>query len=162
MPGPSLPRFTDAGSRRPVALVQPGTDLPPAPHAAVEGALSRVGLRWAGGGADAVWHDGTVSLDLHDGGQVERRTSRRHGRADDGADRLALALTGDHVTAFVREPGTWVARARAELPATPAGTPAAAGDVASAGRFGQLGLRDLRLVTHADGTPYREPGGRCC
>ena len=32
------------------------------------------------------------------------------------------------------------------------------------GRFGQLGLRDLRLVTQADGTPYVEEGqaGGCC
>ncbi len=159
MPGPSLPPFTVAGSCRPVALVQPGTSLPPAPHAAVEGALSRVGLRWAGGGADAVWADGVVSLDLHDGGEVERRTSRRHGEAAAGADRLALTLTGDQVTAFVREDGAWVARARAELEAPPSGTPEAAGDLAAAGRFGQLGLRDLRLVTHADGSPYRETDG---
>lgn len=159
MPGPSLPRFTEAGWRRPLALVQPGTALPPAPHAAVEGGLDRVGLRWGGGGADAVWHDGTVSLDLHASGQVERRTSRRHGRAGDDADRLALTLTGNHVTAFVREQGRWVARARAELDGPPPGTPEAAGDVDTAGRFGQLGLRDLRVVTHADGTPYREPDG---
>jgi len=36
--------------------------------------------------------------------------------------------------------------------------PSATGPVAEvrSGRFGQLGLRDLRLVTHADGTAYRD------
>ena len=94
--------------------------------------------------------------------------------ADDGSPavthRLGLTLTGSHLTGWSREEGRWVARARrdlrddldvrdlhdeaalaelrVELPAQPS----------VAGTFGQLGLRDLRLVSHADGSPVRDDG----
>ena len=161
MTGPSLPRFTEAGSFRRVAHGAAG-------HDAAAGAVRRrwragspaVGLRWHGGGADAVWDDGVVSLDLHRGAEVERRTSRRHGRADASADRLALTLTGDQVTAFVREDDAWVARARADLPAVPGRH--RRGRAATSRRragSGSSGCATCGWSSHADGTPYREPGG---
>lgn len=97
--------------------------------------------------------------------------SRRHGLAR-LPDALALTVTGNQLTALTRERGRWVTRARYDLsdridthdPAWLGGLTssweATAGKVRSwhAGTFGQLGLRDLRLVTHADGTPYRREG----
>jgi len=82
---------------------------------------------------------------------------------------LGLALTGTHVTALTHGPDGWTARARLDL----AGhldtrdedwlsTLGAASSTGTHrwGRFGQLGLRDLRLATHVDGTTYHLDDGR--
>ena len=76
---------------------------------------------------------------------------------------MALTLTGPQVTAFTREAGVWVARARYDLTDRHdvhdegwlAGL-TASGD--ETGPFGQLGLRDLRVVSDADGSPYVRDG----
>jgi len=167
-----LPPFEIVARRRPVALVgAAGTPLR-APYAAVEATLSgdraqltlahpdgtRLVVRLAGGRA---------RLGL---GEATRR-SRRHGRVKVAPTRLGLTLTGHHLAVLTEEAGQWVVRGRVDLrdlgaPDTraagwAAGLEAGAdGDVADlrSGAFGQLGLRDVRLVSHADGTPYRRGG----
>lgn len=156
-----LPAFAPVARLRPVAVVQPGTDLPPAPYAAVERAVdgpTEVSLSVGGSELRAGWDGRRVAL------HVDGRThvSRRHGAAREPRA-LALALTGPFVTAFVEEAGIWVARAVVDLaedgPAHLATAPSGA-DGDRAGAFGQLGLRDVRLVTHADGTAYDGGEGR--
>lgn len=108
-------------------------------------------------------------------GRSEHR-SRRSGTADPATVRaVGLTLTGDQVSVLTLSGRTWTVRGRARL----TGRDAAAGAAdphdeqrlarattghdgpvrrLRAGGFGQLGLRDLRVVSHADGTAYR-PGG---
>lgn len=144
----------------------------PAPYAAATVAID--------GPATLTWRSGAVSLTA----RCERRRawlevttpagrsvhrSRRHGRADGAPTGLALTLTGTHLTVLTREDGPWTGRARVDLDdldlnnldtrdeAWLAGlTVSAAGAVRDlrAGAFGQLGLRDIRVVTNADGSPY--------
>ncbi len=122
-------------------------------------------------------YDGThcrLELDGDTGPVVLR--SRRDGRAGPAAG-LALCLTGTHVCVLSQgHDGAWTGRARVDLATT---RPAAARRTRSpswledlqvahegtagrlvAGGFGQLGLRDLRLVTHADGRPHDDGTGR--
>jgi hypothetical protein len=110
--------------------------------------------------------DDSVSLAVTSGHGTRELRSRRFHRAGSPTE-LGLSLTGSTVTAWTREGGSWVARAthhlrevldvhderalgraRVELP--PWG--------GAAGGFGQLGLRDIRFVTSADGRPLREDG----
>jgi hypothetical protein len=103
---------------------------------------------------------GSVSLEITGSGTLR---SRRFHQADEPRG-LGVSLTGTHVTAWSREAGRWVARARHDLrdvvdtrdESALAGLrvelPAAGG---VAGGFGQLGLRDIRFVTEADGSPLR-------
>lgn len=110
-------------------------------------------------------------------GEPPRVRSRRHGRCSRVPEALALTLTGRHVTALTKEAGRWRVRCRvdlAELPGEPFGpggsvvhevrwtsslragaTTARAATGWRAGGFGQLGLRDVRWASHADGRPYR-------
>jgi len=197
VPGPELPwpppAFDVVGRHREVRLVQPGTGLVGAPYAAAErdladpGRPARVGLT---AGADrrdvlvAEWDGRRVGLRVGDVNRARSLVSRRHGRPGRGAapDGLAVTLTGPTATAWTREQGAWVARARVDLtdPAGPAGGAARPGGVpvhdemwlaglapldpgdpgVRVGRFGQLGLRDLRVASHADGTAYRLDDGR--
>lgn len=184
-----LPRFEEVARLRPLDLLAPdgvgfesdgpgGGALPqPAPYVAVvaetAGGRADIGLRSGGIEIAAVVEDRRTALrvDVPGTGHVHR--SRRHGRVPRSAplDGLALTLTGTQVTVFTRTGDTWTARARANLtdhdvePADPewlAGLEVrATGEVGRvrAGAFGQLGLRDLRLVSNADGTPY-SPDGR--
>ena len=88
---------------------------------------------------------------------------------------LGLTLTGNHLTAWSREQGRWVARARRDVRDDPSTGSEPRLDVhdrdalaalevelpaqpSAAGGFGQLGLRDLRFVSHADGSPVRDGG----
>jgi hypothetical protein len=162
-----LPRFEIAGRRRPVDLVAPGSTGPfVAPYVAVTSPLeasTELALR---SGTDRLVArcDGAAAwLEVTTGGRTTRHRSRRFARLDAPATELGLALTGTHLTALTRGPGPWVARARVDLrervhtrdeawlaALTSAGPPA--------GRFGQLGLRDIRQVTEADGTAYRRDG----
>ena len=125
---------------------------------ATEVALHLGGLRLA-----AVWRDEEVSLAVDDRPVRSRRFAR--GRTP---SRLGISLTGTHLTAWADESGAWVARARYDLAdhldtrdesvlggleiELPTG-----GGVA--GGFGQLGLRDVRVVSDADGGPISEGGG---
>jgi hypothetical protein len=162
---PALPRFVEAGRSRPVDLVVPGSriDEVVAPYAAATGPGSvalesgddRLVARYDG---DAVW------LEVTTGGRTTEHRSRRHARPDSAVDEVGLALTGTHVTALTRHHGAWVARARVDLQhridtRDEAWLARLTSDAPVAGRFGQLGLRDIRVTSHADGTPYRL-GGR--
>lgn len=152
---PGLPRFAPAARLRPVTIVQPGTAVPMAPYAAASRAVdgrTHVALESDGLALRATWNGRRVALEV-DG---RRHTSRRHGRGRTPSE-LAVALTGATVTAWTREDGTWVARAIVELDDVPSATGLVA-DGERTGTFGQLGLRDVRVVTHADGSPYVEDG----
>lgn len=167
---------------RPVDLVAPGLPglelagpgeraLPqPAPYVAVVAEVhgrAELTLESVGGAITGlVDDDRRTSLRVH--GLIAR--SRRHGRSRAPVDGLALAVTGAQATVFTRSAGTWTARAKVALTdrvdtsdpewgaALRVRASGAVGRV-RAGAFGQLGLRDLRLVSNADGTPY-SPDGR--
>ncbi|MCW2766701.1 MAG: hypothetical protein JWO11_2660 [Nocardioides sp.] len=147
----------------------------PAPYAAVsvvpDPAAGRIELELASAGVRLVgWYDATtrrLGLDVTTDGRTTRHESRRHGRATAAVVELGLTLTGTHLTVLAREGAAWVARGRVDLAdrvdsrneAWLAGLRSGhRGAVARfvAGGFGQLGLRDIRLVTAADGTPWRD------
>jgi len=168
-----LPRFEAAGRARPVDLVAPGTDLaaPLAPYVAVQGEVSGPGaveLTLASGAVTLRGrYDDGLALAVTAGGRTTDHRSRRLGRPGGAVDAVGLTLTGTHLAVLSRAGGAWTVRGRVDLAERLdtrdegwlAGLAAtSAGPVAEvrAGRFGQLGLRDLRLVTHADGRPYRE------
>ena len=115
--------------------------------------------------------DGSVSLTVPGPDGEQDLRSRRFHRAASPAE-LGLTLTGEHVTAWTREDGHWVARARHDLREPGRGLGALV-DVRDegllaglrvelpdgggrAGPFGQLGLRDVRVVTDEDGSPVRD------
>lgn len=163
--------FRVVARRRPVALVQPGTTLPLAPCAAVEApspsdAEAVVGLAARTTELRAHLAGGRTWLEVEHDGRTTRHESRRHARTP-RADALALALTGDLVTVLTRDAGTWRARALTSL-AEPYGPDVheegwlgalrPVGEHATAGTFGQLGLRDPRLVSHLDATPVTDAG----
>lgn len=111
------------------------------------------------------WDGARVSLQLTHGRGTEQVRSRRHGRARARPTRLGLTLTGSQLTALTEEDGVWVARARVDLRDRLDTRDAALlaqlrvegrhGRLV-AGGFGQLGLRDIRLVTTAEGEPLTE------
>jgi len=155
-----LPRYEVVARRRPVELARPGPV--PAPYAAVS-ADGTPELTLAGGAVTlaATWSD-QVALHVTIGGRTTTHRSRRSARPGAAVDAVALTLTGPQVTAFTRESGAWVARARYDLTDRHdvhdetwlAGLESSH----ELGRFGQLGLRDLRAVTLADGSPYDRDG----
>ncbi len=171
-----LPPLVPVARCRPVALVQPGTDLAAAPCAAAEvdvddpGADRSVALASAGTVLRARREGGRTHLELEHQGRTTTHESRRHARSP-RADALAVTLTGPVAAAWTREGDSWRARAVLHLgPLAPAGGPTTpdphdeawlaglgAVDAQRAGRFGQLGLRDPRLVTNADGTAHEDP-----
>lgn len=122
------------------------------------------------------WWDpvtGGTRLEVTVDGRTTTHVSRRFTDVAVRPTDLALTLTGTHLTWFTRTGDEWTARARYDLReridvrdetwlgAMTAGVEEG-GQVlrqVTAGGFGQLGLRDVRLVTHADGTPYLD-GGR--
>jgi hypothetical protein len=167
-----LPSFTPVTSLRPVALVQPGTSAPRVPYLAAEVDLAApeasgvAELVFGDDGFAARWNGRTLALRVTRGGSWRNHTSRRHG-AGRSPDAVAVTLTGPFVTGWLREDGAWVARAVVDL-AAERGMPdvhdeewlarfEGVGD--RCGGFGQLGLRDVRLVTRVDGTPYRGEDG---
>lgn len=179
-----LPRFEEVARLRPVDLLAPGAvdlDLAGAGRGQVPAQAPYVALvADVGGTAELALGSGPgahvgVAATLADGRtwlRVGDRIvrSRRHGRPRGAVDALALTLTGDQATLFTRTGGTWTARARTELSAhglDPYDDAWLEGLEASgtgsitrlrAGGFGQLGLRDLRLVTDAEGAAYRPSG----
>jgi hypothetical protein len=171
-------RFEIVARRRPVALVAPGFvqvhedgagtwALPqPAPYAAATAVGGRE-LSFTTADAElAVELDGdAIGLRVRTGGVTTRHRSRRFGRMPAVPEAIGLTLTGTQLTAFAKEAGRWVARARHDLverldtrdeQVTADLHVATAGGGVEAGAFGQLGLRDVRLVTDADGTPVRD------
>ena len=174
-----LPSFEVVARHRPVTLVAAEGFPLRAPFGAIDGALAVGG---SGGvaelaliGADGTrlgvrLADGRASLLVRVGGVEHALRSRRFGRARAEPTRLGLTLTGSHLAVLLHEKGRWVARGRIDLreiggpdtrdPAWVAGLlPETAGvDDVRAGSFGQLGLRDIRLVTNADGASYRMGG----
>ncbi|GGU26251.1 hypothetical protein [Nocardioides albus] len=178
-----LPEFKVVRRQRPVTIaVESTSSSRPAANAAIEvGCDGPVSLTFTSGGDVLTGrYDGRrVSLAVTTGSRRTNHVSRRHARVGRGADRFALALTGTVLTALTREGATargtenaaWVARARvdlAELGIEPraeswladlaASHEGAAEDVRT-GAFGQLGLRDIRVVTYADGSPFRDDDG---
>jgi hypothetical protein len=116
----------------------------------------------------------SVRLEVTVAGTTVRRRSRRFGRAESPPERVGLALTGTHLAALTLEEDSWVVRGRVALDEDAPSldtrdTDWLAGLVSRwsgpgatgwrAGGFGGLGLRDVRLVTERDGSPYR-PDGR--
>jgi hypothetical protein len=108
-----------------------------------------------------------------DAGRTTTHRSLRNGRAGRPVRGVALTLTGTWVTVWTTGDGTgWTAHARATLEDRVdtrseellAGLHSSAAGTLPVtrlwtGPFGQLGLRDLRLVSEADGAPVRR-GGR--
>ncbi len=177
--------FEIVARRRPVDLVAPAfttvsADGPgawalpqPAPYAAAVAATSgsaTLTFTSGGTGMSVRLHDDVLDLHVEAGGRTTHHRSRRFGRLDNAPAALALTLTGTHLTGLTLERGRWHARARYDLSERVDTRDevfcAALGLEASgavtrvrAGAFGQLGLRDVRLVSDADGTPLRD-GGR--
>ena len=176
-----LPPFEVVRRLRPVDLVAPGsirvdTDsggtvpLPAvAPYVAVTTAMPRSGgpaLHLAGHRLGASVADGSVSLSVTRGAATRELRSRRFHRAQDPSG-LGLSLTGTHLTAWSLEASGWVARARHDLrdvldtrdEEALSGLRVELPDGGGiAGGFGQLGLRDVRLVTTEEGRPLRADG----
>ena len=169
-----------------VSQQSPGTStlvaLPrPAPYAAIVADLrprsGRVELGFVSGRTRLTcWWDsrtGKVGLDVIDGtGTATNHRSRRHGTSKVRPTGLAATLTGTHLTVLTQEDDEWVARGRVDLAeridtrdeawlaALRTGHRSDNGAVTglTAGGFGQVGLRDLRLVSHADGRPLHDDG----
>jgi len=182
-----FPRFEPAARLRPFSLLSAvqvrasgsssATPCPrPAPYCAVvaSGVGERLVLAWRSGTdlLEAVYADGSARLRVTTAGRTTEHRSRRFHRLDSPAEAVALTLTGAHLTVLTRAPGAdWVARARVDLaerldPRDEAWLAALTvshdGPIEQleAGGFGQLGLRDLRLASHPDGTAYRLDDGR--
>jgi hypothetical protein len=162
-----LPRFAPAGSTRPVDLARPGALAEPlAPYLAVEvAATDTVDLALVNGEDRlAVRYDADgFSLRVTAGGETTDHRSRRMGRPEAPVERVALTLTGTRLAAAGLEAGAWVVRGFVDLRdrLDPHDETWLAGLAAEGGalrEFGQLGLRDFRLVTNADGTPHRPEG----
>ena len=169
-----LSRFEVVHRTRPLALVLRGTELerPVSPYLAVEALVTgpgRVELALASGDVTllGVYDDRGLHLEVTVGGTTTTHRSRRHGRPGGAVEGVALTLTGPHLVVLSHEGGEWRARGRVDLTDRvdihdeawlARVEPSATGPVAEvrSGRFGQVGLRDLRLVTHADGTAYRD------
>jgi hypothetical protein len=107
--------------------------------------------------------DSALALSVTAGGRTTGHRSRRHGRVRT-PEAVGISLTGTHLSAWSREAGSWVVRGRVDLEerldahdetwlaglVLDVDGPV---EAISAGGFGQLGLRDLRFVTDAAGTP---------
>ena len=161
-----LPPFAPAGSVRPVELARPGRlDAPLAPALTVEAPPDVAELALTSGDDRLAVTYGdrfTLTVTASDGTTTHR--SRRSGRPDGPVDRIALTLTGTHLVGWGHERDGWVARGRVDLSDRVdtrdegwlARVVAEGGELRA---FGQLGLRDLRAVTTAEGTPYVEGDG---
>lgn len=181
-----LPRFEEVHRARPVALVtRPRRTGFRAPFVAVEASLDvpevagRVGLVLRGPGVELTgWYDGRATglSVVRDGSRPVRARSRRHGRPDVPPQGVGLALTGRHLAVLTRDGAAWTVRGRVEvgdltddqlsgLEATVEWRPRMPGPPSPvrqwrSGTFGRLGLRDVAVVSHADGRPVEEADGR--
>ncbi|GAA2126706.1 hypothetical protein [Nocardioides bigeumensis] len=177
--------FTEVARHRPFELLAPtapavpvGADETPAPQPApyvslvadLLGTDARLTLASGATRFTAAYdaESRRVWLEVGDGPSSTLHRSRRFGRCPEPPARLALTLTGLHLTAFVHDGERWLARSRVDLrdrletrtDGFVAALTASADGVAGAvvGPFGQLGLRDLRFVTTADGDPVCDDG----
>ncbi|QZY29605.1 hypothetical protein [Nocardioides coralli] len=160
-----LPSFVPVATRRPVTVARPAPLTEAlAPYVAVTGPATPGAELVLRSGDDRLvgHHDGTgFALAVTAGGRTTHHRSRRSGRARREVDRLALALTGTHLAVLGREGDDWVVRGRVDLRERVdtrdegwlAGLAAEGGELHG---FGELGLRDLRLVTRADGSAWWE------
>lgn len=176
-----LPRFEIVRRLRPIALIRTGAEVEVpigepvpcgvrAPYLAVvvvPDHRATAVIHLAGCRLAMAVDEGRVSLHVDLGRGARELRSRRHGRVETTPTRVALTLTGTHLTALTEEAGRWVARARYDLvddldtrdPASLADIRVEAhGASGLVGPFGQLGLRDIRLVTARDGTPVWSDG----
>jgi hypothetical protein len=171
-----FPRLEIVHRTRPVDLVRAAGDLsdPVAPYVAVTADLTGPGpatLALASGEVElTVGYDDGIALTVTAGGTTTSHRSRRSSRPEGEVDAIALSLTATHVVGYTREGDRWRVRGRYDLherfdphdeiwlKGLAASSSGAVGEP-RAGAFGQLGLRDLRLVSHADGTPYRDGDG---
>ncbi|WP_110208856.1 hypothetical protein [Nocardioides daejeonensis] len=155
-----LPRGSD--DRIPSRAVEVVADAP----------RTRVALQTPDLRAEA-WYDATTGragIDLIGADKARTRLrSRRQGRVDAATDRVAMTLTGRQLSLLTRAQGIWTVQAKVDLAHTPGPDgqtsldPRAVevvtdAEVVAEGRFGQLGLRDLHLVTHAEGEPVTRDG----
>ena len=164
----SLPRFAPAGSTRPVDLARPGSLTGAlAPYVAVETSTAGpVDLAFTSGDdrLAARYDESGFSLRVTAGGSTTDHRSRRRGRPQAPVERVALTLTGTRLAVAGLEAGAWVVRGVVDLrrrfdPHDEAWLAGLRAEGGALGGFGQLGLRDLRVVTDSDGTPHR-PDGR--
>lgn len=172
----AFPEFRTVARLRPVTMTVPLDGPVLAPYISVEAAPGADPLTPTISSGDV-----TLSARLDGHGRVEllvdagrhhtEHRSRRHGRAKGPVEAVGLTLTGPQLTAFTREGGVWHARARVALKgrvdvhdeAFLAGLAGSCdGEPADlkVGGFGQLGLRDIRVASHADGTAYTLGDGR--
>jgi hypothetical protein len=156
-------RYEIVARRRPVRLVVPDAGPVRAPYVAVSGTDAGELTLASGRVSLTATYGDRVELHVTTDGRTTTHRSRRSSRPEAAVEEVALSLTGPQVTAFTREAGAWVARARFDLTDRHdvhdeawLGGLAAPGH--ALGRFGQLGLRDLRVVSHADGTACTEDG----
>lgn len=167
-----LPPLAVVARLRPVALVGQETDPAAvgAPYVATQAEVAGPArLQLASGGVRlaALWDGERCELEVRTGTRTTRHRSRRDGRAPHRVEALGLSLTGRHLSVLTGYDGTWTVRGRVDLAARVdthdeawlAGLRAEESGAVQRvrrGAFGQFGLRDLRVVTHADGTAYRE------
>lgn len=147
--------------------------LAPSPPGPTEDPTAGLAVTLTGQGLAlrGVLEAGEARLELTGSGGTRVLRSRRSGRVTGPVEALGLVLAGTHVVVLTRTAGRWTGRARTDLvdgdvpvrdPAWLAGLVVGhEGPVAhlTAGGHGQLGLRDVRLVTHADGTAYDDGSG---
>lgn len=167
MTDPVLPAFEHVTTLRPVEVARPGVlDAALAPYLAIEvAAAPTVELALVSGENRlcVTYAAGGFSLAVTTGRQTTDHRSRRSGRAEADVERVALTLTGTRLAVLALEAGQWVARGIVDLrdrldthdEGWLAGVRAEGGELRG---FGQLGLRDVRLVTRADGSPLTRDG----
>lgn len=164
----ALPRLVAAGSTRPVELARPGRlESALAPYVAVVAPGGEPVDLALTSGRDrlSLSYDDRFSLAVTSGdGETTHHRSRRSGRPDGPVEEVGLTLTGTHLGAWGREGGRWLMRGRIDLRGRVAtrdehwlaGLAAEGGELQA---FGQLGLRDLRVVTTAEGPAHRPDDG---
>ena len=183
MPGPALPSFEVVARHRPFALLAPtspvvevpveGAPAPqPAPYVSVVAGLTdvvgRVALSLGSGGVRLTgWYDasdGRTGLEVDDGADTTTHRSRRWGRLTTRPDRLALTLTGAHLTVLTHDADGWRARGRVDLEerVDTRDEGVLRGPARRSGRIGDRGraLRRLRRAGPARPALRHHPGGR--
>lgn len=183
-----LPRFEPARRLRPIDLLAPGmVDLDvvgevttplaqPAPYVTLLAETTGPTELAFGVGdlllSGALGADRRTGITVSRGGDRSAHRSRRSGRVGrrTRVDAVALTLTGPQATLLTHDEHGWTGRARVDLvdlgidPHDPDWLASlrvsATGSVGRvrAGGYGQLGFRDLRLVTHASGEPFAQDG----
>lgn len=165
-------------------LVDPGraseTALPrPAPYVAVVATLAAdrseagpitLSLRSGAVRLTGRLDERGLGLEVSDPTGTSTHRSRRHGRGIVAPSAVGVTLTGSHLTVWALEGAEWIARGwvdlreriathdEAWLAALHVGHEGAGATRLRAGAWGQLGLRDVRVVSHADGTPVTDDG----